>query len=94
LFPISEDRQLTPPFQSFAWHNQGATRWTVLTELIDGDLQMIEANTKCPKCGDGMMKIVPEQRALAPDLPEDDELKARCDKCGYEDRVEVVATDE
>ena len=55
---------------------------------------MIEANTKCPKCGEGIMKIVPEQRALVPDLPEDNELKARCDKCGYEDHVEVVATDQ
>ena len=55
---------------------------------------MIEANTKCPICVDGIMEIVPEPRALAPDLPEDNELKARCDKCGYQDRVEVVATDE
>jgi ribosomal protein S27AE len=55
---------------------------------------MIEANSKCPKCGAGIMEIVPEQRALAPDLPDDNELKARCDKCGYEDQLEVVATDE
>ena len=55
---------------------------------------MIEANSKCPKCGAGIMEIVPQGRALAPDLPEDNELKARCDKCGYEDHVEVVATDQ
>jgi ribosomal protein S27AE len=55
---------------------------------------MIEANTKCPKCAAGIMKLVPEQRALAPDLPEENELRARCDKCGYEDRVEVLATDQ
>ena len=55
---------------------------------------MIEANTKCPKCGHGIMKLVPEQRALAPDLPEENELQARCENCGYEDRVEVVATDQ
>lgn len=55
---------------------------------------MIEANTKCPQCGNGIMKLVPEKRALAPDLPEENNLKARCDKCGYEDRVEVVVTDE
>jgi ribosomal protein S27AE len=55
---------------------------------------MIEANTNCPKCGVGIMKLAPERRAVAPELPEDNELKARCDKCGYEDRVEVVATDE
>jgi uncharacterized Zn finger protein len=55
---------------------------------------MIDANTKCPKCSEGTMKIVPEQRALAPDLPEENELKARCDNCGYEDRIEVVTTDE
>ena len=55
---------------------------------------MIEANTKCLKCGAGIMKLVPEQRALAPDLPEDNELRARCDKCGHEDLVEVIATDQ
>ena len=55
---------------------------------------MVEANSKCPRCGDGIMRLVPEKRALAPDLPEENELKASCDKCGYEDRVEVVATDE
>jgi ribosomal protein S27AE len=55
---------------------------------------MIDANTTCPKCGGGIMKLIPEKRALAPDLPEENNLKVRCDKCGYEDRVEVVVTDE
>ena len=58
------------------------------------EIAMVEANSKCAKCGAGIMEIVPEQRAIAPDLPEDNELKARCDKCGYEDQVKVVATDE
>jgi hypothetical protein len=55
---------------------------------------MIEANTTCPKCGDGRMKLIPEKRALAPDLPEENKLTVSCDQCGYQDRVDVVATDE
>ena len=93
MFPISGDRQLTPRLPSFAWHNNDAGPLNGIS-TVKGDFGMIEANTKCPKCGDGIMKIVPERTALAPDLPEENELKARCDKCGYEDRVEVVATDE
>jgi uncharacterized protein with PIN domain len=55
---------------------------------------MVEANSECAKCNDGIMRIVPEARALAPDLPEENKLTARCDKCGYQDQVEVVASDE
>jgi predicted Zn-ribbon and HTH transcriptional regulator len=62
--------------------------------LFKGDLQMVEANSRCPKCDAGTMRLVPEKRAIAPDLPEENKLKASCDKCGYEDHVEVVATDE
>jgi predicted Zn-ribbon and HTH transcriptional regulator len=58
------------------------------------DLQMVEANSRCPKCDAGTMRLVPEKRAIAPDLPEENKLKASCDKCGYQDHVEVVATDE
>ena len=55
---------------------------------------VVEANSNCPQCHDGIMKLVPEKKALAPDLPEENQLEASCDKCGYEDRVKVVATDE
>jgi hypothetical protein len=55
---------------------------------------MVEANSKCPKCEKGVMRLVPEGRALAPDLPEENKLKVSGDQCGYEDRVDVVATDE
>jgi len=55
---------------------------------------MVEANSRCPKCDAGTIRLVPEKRAIAPDLPEENKLKASCDKCGYEDHVEVVATDE
>jgi ribosomal protein S27AE len=55
---------------------------------------MVEANSKCPKCDDGFMRLVPEKRAIAPDLPEENQLKVSCDKCGYEDHVAVIATDQ
>jgi C4-type Zn-finger protein len=55
---------------------------------------MIEANSTCPKCGAGIMKVLPTSDQLVPQLPKQAELTARCDKCGHRDQVKVVATDQ
>jgi DNA-directed RNA polymerase subunit RPC12/RpoP len=55
---------------------------------------MVEANTKCPKCGRGIMKLIPSPEQVAPKLPEQNKLTAECDNCGHRDAVQVVATDE
>ena len=55
---------------------------------------MVEANSKCPKCAQGTMKLIPSPEQLAPKLPEQNRLTAECDNCGHKDEVKVVATDE
>jgi ribosomal protein S27AE len=55
---------------------------------------MVEANSKCPQCGQGTMKLIRSSAQLAPKLPEQNKLRAECDKCGHKDEVKVVATDE
>jgi len=55
---------------------------------------MVEANSKCPKCVQGTMKLIPSPEQLAPKLPEQNRLTAECDNCGHKDEVKVVATDE
>ena len=42
---------------------------------------MVEVNSKCPKCGEGIMKLQTEQVQL----PRDDLFgRVRCTKCGFE----------
>jgi uncharacterized Zn finger protein len=55
---------------------------------------MVEANAKCPKCAQGIMKLIPTPEQLAPKLPEKNKLTAECDNCGHNDEVKVMATDE
>jgi hypothetical protein len=55
---------------------------------------MVEANSKCPKCAQGTMKLIPSPEQLAPKLPEQNRLTAECDNCSHKDEVKVVATDE
>ncbi len=45
---------------------------------------MMEQNEKCPKCGQGVMKMV---SALTPltFTPKPKPMQARCNKCGFED---------
>ena len=53
---------------------------------------MVEANSKCPKCAQGAMKLIPSPEQLAPKLPKQNKLTAECDKYGHE--VKVVVTEE
>ncbi len=55
---------------------------------------MVEANSNCPKCARGTMKLISSPEQLVPKLPEQNKLTAECDKCGHKDEVEVVVTDE
>jgi C4-type Zn-finger protein len=55
---------------------------------------MVEANSNCPKCARGTMKLIPSPEQLVPKLPEQNKLTAECDKCGHKDEVKVVVTDE
>jgi uncharacterized protein with PIN domain len=55
---------------------------------------MVEANSNCPKCARGTMKLIPSPEQLMPKLPEQNKLIAECDKCGHKDEVKVVVTDE
>jgi ribosomal protein S27AE len=49
---------------------------------------MVEVNSKCPKCGEGIMKLQTEHAQL----PQTDLLRrAQCTKCGYEDEANVGA---
>jgi ribosomal protein S27AE len=49
---------------------------------------MVEVNSKCPKCGEGLMKLQSEHTQLR----RTDLLgRARCNKCGYEDDANVGA---
>jgi C4-type Zn-finger protein len=50
---------------------------------------MVEVNSKCPKCGQGTMKLQTEHVQLprASDLFQ----RARCTKCGFEDDANVGA---
>jgi len=48
---------------------------------------MVELNTKCPKCGEGIMKLPPNPVPLSPMIPPAG--KARCTKCDFEDDAEI-----
>jgi ribosomal protein S27AE len=49
---------------------------------------MVEVNSKCPKCGEGIMKLQTEHTQL----PRTDFFaRARCTKCGFEDDANVGA---
>ncbi len=45
---------------------------------------------KCPKCGEGTMKIGTQTVELIQGGPNPPEAKFRCDKCGYEARFPEV----
>jgi predicted Zn-ribbon and HTH transcriptional regulator len=48
---------------------------------------MIQVNSKCPKCGEGIMKLPPNPTQLSPLVPPAG--RVRCTKCGFEDDAEV-----
>ena len=53
---------------------------------------MVIADSKCPQCGKGIMKLFPETKPLIPE-PEQSELRARCTACNYEDTVTIRSDD-
>ncbi|HEX6175115.1 MAG TPA: hypothetical protein VF089_13945 [Candidatus Binatia bacterium] len=53
---------------------------------------MVTADSKCPQCGNGIMKLFPETKPLIPE-PEQSELRARCTACNYEDTVTIRSDD-
>ena len=53
---------------------------------------MVTADSECPKCGKGIMKLFPETKPLIPE-PEQSELRARCSVCSYEDTVTIRSDD-
>ena len=58
----------------------------------DWSTQMVTADSKCPQCGNGIMKLFPETKPLIPE-PEQSELRARCTACNYEDTVTIPSDD-
>lgn len=58
----------------------------------DWRTQMVTADSKCPKCGNGIMKLYPETKPLIPE-PDQSELRARCTACSYEDTVTIRSDD-
>ena len=46
---------------------------------------MIEVDSKCPRCGEGVMKLPPNPTPLWPIVPPDGLV--RCTKCGFEDQA-------
>ena len=53
---------------------------------------MVTADSQCPKCGNGIMKLYPETKPLIPE-PEQSGLRARCTACSYEDTVTIRSGD-
>jgi len=49
--------------------------------------KMIQVNSKCPKCEEGIMKLPANPTELSPLIPAPG--RVRCTKCGYEDYAEV-----
>ena len=46
----------------------------------------MEQNKRCPRCGKGTMKAVPNSvPVFADDVPREKEMQAACDQCGYQD---------
>ena len=79
---------------SFAPHKTIELPTVVITFDSWRLIPVVEANSKCPKCARGTMKLIPSPEQLAPKLPEQNRLTAECDNCGHKDEVRVVATDE
>jgi ribosomal protein S27AE len=49
---------------------------------------MLEVNSKCPKCGEGIMKLPTEHNQLPNIRPLG---RVQCTKCGYEDDAMISA---
>ena len=53
---------------------------------------MVIADSDCPKCGKGIMKLVPETEPVIPQ-PKQSESRTRCSVCDYQDTVTIRADD-
>jgi hypothetical protein len=53
---------------------------------------MVEENSKCPACGEGMMKLIVDTTELTPQAITTS-LRARCTNCGHEETANVKAHD-
>jgi DNA-directed RNA polymerase subunit RPC12/RpoP len=53
---------------------------------------MVEENSKCLKCGEGLMKLIIDTAELTPQAIKTT-LRARCTKCGHEDTASVKPED-
>lgn len=51
---------------------------------------MVEENSKCPQCGNGLMKLIVDTTELTPQAIKT-ALRVRCTECGHEDSVSVNA---
>jgi hypothetical protein len=76
----------------FHQHRRLFNLYTGLETSNDWRIQMVTADSKCPKCGNGIMKLFPETKPLIPE-PEESELRARCTACNYEDTVTIRSDD-
>jgi uncharacterized Zn finger protein len=47
---------------------------------------MVEEDSKCPICGEGLMKLILDTEELTPQAIKTS-LRARCTQCGHEDNV-------
>lgn len=53
---------------------------------------MVEENSKCPVCGEGMMKLIVDTTELTPQAIKTS-VRARCTNCGHEEIASVKAKD-
>jgi DNA-directed RNA polymerase subunit RPC12/RpoP len=53
---------------------------------------MVEENSTCLKCGEGLMKLILDTAELTPQAIKTT-LRARCTKCGHEDTASVKPED-
>ena len=54
---------------------------------------MVEENSKCPECGEGLMKLILDTTELTPKAIKT-ASRARCTECGHEDNASVTTEDQ
>ena len=53
---------------------------------------MVDENSKCPACGEGLMKLIIDTTELTAQAIKTS-LRARCTNCGHEETASVKAKD-
>jgi hypothetical protein len=51
---------------------------------------MVEVDSKCPRCGEGTMKLQPNPQQLFPDIMPPGLAKCSNPECAFEDRAMVA----